>query len=158
MPDGMDLRCSAIVVRQGAILLIHRTSGTDHWTLPGGTPRPGESMGACARREVREETSLNVDPARVAFVLEVVGPGAGPRTVDIVFSADDPAPDQLPEEREPGLVPVFVPADRIRELDLRPPLAGHIRRMLGQRRELRGELYAPYLANLWRPARGPVSG
>jgi 8-oxo-dGTP diphosphatase len=74
-----------------------------------------------------------------------------------VFSAGDPAPDQLPEEREPGLVPVFVPVDRIRELDLRPPLAGHVRRMLSQRRELRGELYAPYLANLWRPARGPAS-
>ncbi len=156
MPDGIELRCSAIVVRQGAILLIHRTNGRDTWALPGGTPRPGESMAACARREVREETGLNVDPARVAFVLEVVGPDAGLRTVDIVFSADDPAPDQSPEEREPGLAPVFVPARAIHELDLRPPLAGHLRRMLSQRGELRGELYAPYLANLWRPARGPV--
>lgn len=88
-----------------------------------------------------------------AFVLEVVGPEARPRTVDIVFSADDPAPEKLPEEREPGLFPAFVAADTIHELDLRPPLAGHLRRMLSQRGELRGELYAPYLANLWRPAR-----
>jgi 8-oxo-dGTP pyrophosphatase MutT (NUDIX family) len=151
MPDGIELRCSAIVVRRQAVLLVHRTNGgTDDWVLPGGTPRPGESMAACARREVREETGLHVDPDRVAFVLEVVGPDAGPRTVDIVFSASDPVPGQQPEEREPGLVPVFVPGDGIHELDLRPPLAGHLRGMLGQRREL----YAPYLANLWRPPSG----
>jgi 8-oxo-dGTP diphosphatase len=157
MPDGIQLRCSAIIVRRHAILLIHRTKdGADTWVLPGGTPQPGESMAGCARREVREEAGLHVDPARVAFVLEVVGPGAGPRTVDIVFSADDPAPDQQPQEREPGLAPAFVPAGDIRELDMRPPLAGHLRRMLAQREEPRGELYAPYLANLWRPGRGAV--
>ncbi len=82
MPGGIDLRCSAIVVRQQAVLLIHRTyDGAEDWVLPGGTPSAGESTAACARREVREETGLRVDPARVAFVLEVVGPGPGPRTL-----------------------------------------------------------------------------
>ena len=148
-PDGIELRCSAIVIRNRSVLLLHRAQSSDDWVLPGGTPRPGESMAACARREVREETGLQVDPRRVAFVLEVVGPDSGPRTVDIVFSAVHPAADQRPVERERGLTPVFVPVDRIQTLDLRPPLAGHLRRLLGQR----GGLYAPYLANLWRPGR-----
>jgi 8-oxo-dGTP diphosphatase len=153
MPDGIELRCSAIVVRRRTVLLVHRTSsGAGDWVLPGGTPRPGESMAACARREVREETGLHVNPDRVAFVLEVVGPDAGPRTVDIVFSATDPAPGREPEERESGLEPAFAPVDGLHELDLRPPLAGHLRAMFSRR----GELYAPYLANLWRPARGPA--
>ena len=151
MPDGIELRCSAVVVRKQAVLLVHRASnGADDWVLPGGTPRPGESMAACARREVREETGLDVSPDRVAFVLEVVGPDSGPRTVDIVFSAADSTPGRQPEQHEHGLAPVFVPVDEIRDLDLRPPLAGHLSAMLGRR----GELYAPYLANLWRPARG----
>jgi 8-oxo-dGTP diphosphatase len=151
MPDGVELRCSAIVVRKRTVLLVHRVgNGANDWVLPGGTPRPGESMAACARREVREETGLYVDPDKVAFVLEAGGPDSGRRTVDIVFSAADPAPDQMPEQRERGLAPVFVPVDRIQELDLRPPVAGHLRAMLDRRREL----YAPYLANLWRPARG----
>lgn len=159
-PDGIELRCSAIVVRNRSVLLLHRAHGrADDWVLPGGTPRPGESMAACARREVREETGLHVDPDRVAFVLEVVGPEPGPRTVDIVFSAVPSVSDQLPAECEPGLRPVFVPVDRIQTLDLRPPLAGHLRRMLSHR----GGLYAPYLANLWRPGRadhrrGPSPG
>jgi 8-oxo-dGTP diphosphatase len=153
VPDGIELRCSAIIVRQRSVLLIHRSyAGADDWVLPGGTPRASESMAACARREVLEETGLHVDPARVAFVLEVLGPDPGPRTVDIVFSAADSAPALQPEEREPGLEPVFVPVDEINLLDLRPPLAGHLRSMLGRR----GQLYAPYLANMWRPARAEV--
>jgi len=153
MPDGIDLRCSAIVIRQRTVLLVQRAGGpAGDWVLPGGTPRPGESMAACARREVREETGLHVNPDRVAFVLEVVGPDAERRTVDIVFAATEPVPGRQPEECESGLAPAFVPVDDLHELDLRPPLAGHLRAMLGRR----GELYAPYLANLWRPARGPV--
>lgn len=150
--DGIQLRCSAIVIRQQAVLLIHRTyDSSNDWVLPGGTPRPGEGMAACARREVREETGLSVDPARVAFVLEVVGPASGPRTLDIVFHAAESAPNVQPQIREPDMEPLFVPVSRINELDLRPPLAGHLRGMLRQGRER----YAPYLANLWRPASRP---
>jgi len=154
IPDGIELRCSAVVVRQQTVLLVHRARGTeDDWVLPGGTPREAESMAACARREVLEETGLHVDPSRVAFVLEVLGPEGGPRTVDIVFAATDAGPDMRPEQQEPNLIPAFVPVDEISGLDMRPPLAGHLRAMLGQRGR-----YAPYLANLWRPARSGPSG
>jgi 8-oxo-dGTP diphosphatase len=155
IPDGIEFRCSAVVVRQQTVLLVHRVRGAeDDWVLPGGTPRSSESMAACARREVLEETGLHVDPTRVAFVLEVLGPDGGPRTVDIVFRAIGSAGEE-PESQEPGLCPAFVPVEQISALDLRPPLAGHLRGMLGQRRPL----YAPYLANMWRPARsGPCAG
>jgi 8-oxo-dGTP diphosphatase len=90
---------------------------------------------------------LHVDPSGVAFVLEVLGPDGGPRTVDIVFAAADTPDREPPRQHEPGLEPAFVPAGELQQLDLRPPLAGHLRAMLAQR----GRLYAPYLANLWRP-------
>jgi len=156
IPDGIEVRCSAVVVRQQTVLLVHRARGAeDDWVLPGGTPHAAESMAACARREVLEETGLHVDPSRVAFVLEVLGPDGGARTVDIVFAATEAAPGIRPEQQEPGLTPAFVPVDEISGIDLRPPLAGHLRGMLGHR----GRLYAPYLANLWRPASsGPAAG
>lgn len=83
-----SLRCSAIVVRNQAVLLVHRVwDGGDDWVLPGGTPRPGESMAACARREVREETGIQAEPTGVAFVLEAAEPASRLRTVDLVFMA-----------------------------------------------------------------------
>jgi 8-oxo-dGTP diphosphatase len=154
MPDGIDLRCSTILFRDESVLLIHRTyGGADDWVLPGGTPREGESMAACARRELSEETGITADPARVAFVLEAVEPGPGRRTVDLVFLASGPASGQLPERREAGLEPRFVPLAQLHELDLRPPVAGHLRGM-----RARGVPSAPYLGNLWRPDRGAKAG
>jgi 8-oxo-dGTP pyrophosphatase MutT (NUDIX family) len=79
-PGSTDVRCSTVVFRDDALLLIHRVrDGADDWTLPGGTPRPGESMAACARRETLEETGLTVEPARVALVLEALKPGSARR-------------------------------------------------------------------------------
>jgi 8-oxo-dGTP diphosphatase len=147
MPDGIDLRCSTILLRDESVLLVHRThDGADDWVLPGGTPRLGESMAACARRELSEETGITADPARVAFVLEAVEPGSGRRTVDLVFIARGPASGQQPEHREAGLEPQFVPLARLPGLDLRPPVAGYLRGM-----RARGVPSAPYLGNLWRP-------
>jgi 8-oxo-dGTP diphosphatase len=106
--DSIDVRCSAIVFRDDAVLLVHRSrNGTDNWVLPGGTPHPGESMAACARRETMEETGLPVDPARIAFVLEALGPGSTLRTVDLVFLATADGHGE-PEPREPDLEARFV--------------------------------------------------
>ena len=147
--NGVDVRCSAIVFRRGAVLLIRRTrDGTGIWTLPGGTPREGESMAACARRELFEETGLSADPSRVAFVLEAAAPGGSRRRLDIVFLATGLEPGAEPQAREPGVEPHFVPVDQLNELTLLPPVAGHLRGLLHQ-----GVYrYAPYLGNLWRPA------
>jgi 8-oxo-dGTP pyrophosphatase MutT (NUDIX family) len=144
----VDLRCSAIVFRQQSVLLVHRTvDGNDDWVLPGGSPRPGESMAACARRELREETGIAAEPARVAFVLEAMAPGNGTRTLDLVFIAAEHGSRTAPECCEPGLEPQFVPLDGLRGRTLRPPLAGHLSGLHSRRPPS-----APYLGNMWRPA------
>jgi len=147
MPADVDLRCSVIVFRGGAVLLVRRDRAGD-WVLPGGTPRPGESMAACARREALEETGLAVDPARVAFIAETLGPESLRRAVDLVFLAGPDVRGE-PVPQEPGLDTRFVPLDALPGLDLRPPLAGHLRGLYA-----RGtEPTAAYLGNLWRPQR-----
>jgi 8-oxo-dGTP diphosphatase len=145
--NSIDVRCSAIVFRDDTVLLVHRRrDGTDDWVLPGGTPRPGESMAACARRETLEETGLSVDPARVAFVLEALGPGSTRRTVDLVFLATAAGHGE-PEPGEADTEALFVPLSRLPGLDVRPPLAGHLRAL--HTRD--NEATAAYLGNLWRP-------
>ncbi|MDQ2873648.1 MAG: NUDIX hydrolase [Actinomycetota bacterium] len=145
--ENIELRCSAVLFRQRTILLVRRRSvEADDWVLPGGTPRPGESMVACARREVREETGISAEPSGVAFVLEASDRESGLHTVDLVFVATEHGARNAPAPREPGLEPHFVPLDELGRLDLRPPLCGHLRSLFS-----RGLPYAPYLGNLWRP-------
>ena len=149
-PAGADVRCSAVVFHGEEVLLVGRVrDGGNDWVLPGGTPRPGESMAACARRETLEETGLAVEPARIAFVLESQGPRSGLHTVDLVFLATASVPGQEPRSSEPDLTARFVPIGLLPHLDLRPPMAGHLRG-LHARRTVRT---AAYLGNLWRPRR-----
>ena len=76
-----------------------------------------------------------------------------PDGIEFVFAASEAGPAMPPQTLEPGLEPVFVPVSRIQELDSGPPLAGHLRGLLGPGRDR----YAPYLANLWHPAGRPAT-
>ena len=140
----VELRCAVAVVRGDAVLLLHRPDHGD-WVLPGGRPRQHESMGSCARREIREETGLDVHPSRCALVLEVNDPVARRRVVELVFAADE-FDASAPVRGEPGRTPVWMRWDELKNVTLRPPIAGFLPE-LAQRR---GE-YARYLGNMWRP-------
>jgi 8-oxo-dGTP diphosphatase len=146
--EPVNLRCSVLVFRGSTVLLCQRNNhvGTE-WILPGGTPRRGESAGACALREAREETGIEIDPTRIAFVLDATNARAGHHLIEIVFLAREIDSATEPQSREPGLVPQFIPVNRLAELDLRPPIGGHIAGFHGWT----SERTAAYLGNLWRP-------
>src|SRR5262245_13156533 len=48
-----------VVIYEGRVLLLLNERG--EWDLPGGRPDPGEDHRAALRREVREETGLEVE-------------------------------------------------------------------------------------------------
>jgi len=55
----------ALVFRNRRVLVTERPAGTHlagSWELPGGKLAPGESVEACAVREVREETAIDIRP------------------------------------------------------------------------------------------------
>jgi 8-oxo-dGTP diphosphatase len=141
------LRCSALVLRNGSVLLVHRTNAsTDDWVLPGGNPRRGESLAECVRREVQEETGLRIDAWRVAFVLEATEPVTLQTTVDVVFAATEPFLNGRPSAPESGLNPQFVPLDRLPGYRLRPSIAEEIHHFSATGQTNAGA----YLGNLWR--------
>ncbi|MHB1737944.1 MAG: NUDIX domain-containing protein [Actinomycetes bacterium] len=149
---GVRLRVSVAVVRGQELLVVRRErSGQVTWVLPGGDPRPGEGIAACARREVVEETGLDVHPARIAFASETIDPTRHERTVELVFLAMVARGSGDPEPVEDGMRPCFVGLDTLGSLDLRPPIAGYLRGLRGS--GLRGSglsRTAPFLGNLWR--------
>jgi ADP-ribose pyrophosphatase YjhB (NUDIX family) len=68
---------SGLIVRDGKVLLVRRGKEPyrDHWSLPGGGVEPGETIRETVRREVLEETGLEVTVGLVAgYREEILGP------------------------------------------------------------------------------------
>jgi 8-oxo-dGTP diphosphatase len=57
--SDLPFSVKGVVIHDGCVLLLLNERG--EWDLPGGRPDPGEDHGAALRREVREETGLEVE-------------------------------------------------------------------------------------------------
>ena len=68
MQRPMLIGVRALIVRDGAVLLIRHRSGEYPWALPGGGVERNERLDEAARREAREETGA---PVRVEQLLGV---------------------------------------------------------------------------------------
>ncbi|HVX65617.1 MAG TPA: NUDIX hydrolase [Bryobacteraceae bacterium] len=75
-PERPILGVGAIVEQGGRVLLVERGHEPQKgvWSLPGGVVEAGESLRDAVRREVREETGLDVEPVSVAEVFERIMP------------------------------------------------------------------------------------
>jgi 8-oxo-dGTP diphosphatase len=84
--DKPQIAVGAIVVRDGSLLMVRRgrEPGRGLWSLPGGRVEVGEYLHDAVRREVKEETGLEVEPAALVGILEVVG---DPHYVILDFAA-----------------------------------------------------------------------
>jgi 8-oxo-dGTP diphosphatase len=74
---------AAVVLDDGGRALVIRRRDTAAWQLPGGVLELDESIDAGLRREVREETGLDVEPERLTGVYKNLKLGV----VALVFRA-----------------------------------------------------------------------
>lgn len=137
------LRCSVVLFFNDRVLLVRRRD-RDDWALPGGTPRPGEDLLACARRELQEEADILIDPGTCAFIVETVRPYSQ-RLLDLVFLSPT-RPAGIPRSREDGLSPALVPLNEISGKNLHPPVARHLRELHDRRN---GMIVTEYLRCEW---------
>jgi 8-oxo-dGTP diphosphatase len=120
----------------GGIVLVRRKRPPPGWALPGGFVEAGESAAAAARRELREETGLDVELAELFHVY--ADPARDPRgpTLSVVFigrargtptGADDAAEarvfplDALPAPLAFDHALILADYRRYRTEGLRPP-------------------------------------
>jgi ADP-ribose pyrophosphatase YjhB (NUDIX family) len=80
-PDVRRVFASVAILDDRRVLLVREAEPPGCWNLPGGGLERGEAPLDAARRELREETGLEVMPD------ELVGVYAGPRWVRFVFAA-----------------------------------------------------------------------
>ena len=70
---------AAVVWHEDRVLLVRRGKepGLGLWSIPGGAVRLGERLEDAVRRELREETGLDVRPVRIIHVVERILPEQG---------------------------------------------------------------------------------
>ena len=73
-PERPFLAVSAAIVRDGKVLVVRRARPPAHglYTLPGGVVEAGETLEEAVTREVREETSLGIEPRALAGFRETI--------------------------------------------------------------------------------------
>jgi 8-oxo-dGTP diphosphatase len=146
-PD-VTIRCSVAVwgPNRDSLLLVRRDGRPSSYALPGGTPEPGEGLVACARREVVEETGLQVMPTRCLLLAESLD-NQGRLCLDVVLDADGRHASGEVQAGENHLRPVWVGVRDLGGIALVPPIAGHLR---GLARSAVPDSI-PLMGNLWRP-------
>ena len=73
-PDAPVVGVGGVVIRNGEVLLVRRAfpPRQGEWSLPGGRLELGESLVDAARREVREETGIEVEVGPLVDVFDRV--------------------------------------------------------------------------------------
>jgi len=133
------LGVGAVVFRDGKVLLIERGREPlkGWWTLPGGLVETGERLECAVRREILEETGLEVRPSEVVAIFERIMPDIEGRTEfhyvivdylcelkggtlkadsDVAGAAWVPLDRLSSYKMAPGTPPVIEKARRMREL------------------------------------------
>jgi len=72
------LGVGGLIIENDRILLVERGNAPleGYWSLPGGAVETGERLEAALRREIREETGLEVDVLSVVEIFERIMPDA----------------------------------------------------------------------------------
>jgi 8-oxo-dGTP diphosphatase len=112
------LAVGAIVIRDDALLMVRRGREPNKglWTIPGGRVEAGEYLSDALRREVREETGIEIDVGDLLGVLERKG---DVHYVILDFLAQ-PLDDATPAAADDAAEARWVPLTDVAKLDCTP--------------------------------------
>jgi len=106
IPNAPRLAVRAVIVEQGKLLLVNAwpRGKSDLLCAPGGGVEPHASLPDNLRREVREETGLEIAVGAVCLVNEFHDPARGFHQVDVYFRAEIVAGALDPDWQDPEAI------------------------------------------------------
>lgn len=140
------VRAAVALVEDERVLLVrHRKGERTYWLLPGGGVEYGEPAREAARREVLEETGLEVRIGPLLLVSETVPPDRSRHLIHLVFEATRSG-GELQVGEDPRVDEVcYVPIQELEGLIFHPPFAPQLRGALEGRFDGRDR----FLGSLW---------
>ena len=126
------IRVAALIVIDGRVLLVrHRRGNRRYFLLPGGGVEHRETLADALKREVLEEVGLDIEVGDPVLLSDTVDPASPAHRVHIVFAATVLAGVPHAPENDPRVEDVaFATPSELDGLDLRPPIASAIRKVL----------------------------
>jgi len=73
MNNKTVIRCRAIILHEGKLLVVKHSVENTYYALPGGHLEWGEDMKECMSRELEEELGIKGDVGRLFYVNNFVG-------------------------------------------------------------------------------------
>lgn len=129
-PRQPRVRVAVVITKDDSILLVqHRKGAQRYWLLPGGGLDFGETIAEAARRELWEETGLDIKIGGYLYLSEAIAPDGTRHMVQVTLKAElvDEAPFVIPDGDVIESVE-WVPVSALAGLDLRPAMAGPLMR------------------------------
>jgi ADP-ribose pyrophosphatase YjhB (NUDIX family) len=148
-----------VLEHEGRVLfVVHEKDEIRYHLLPGGGVEHGESLAETVAREFHEECGIDVTVEEPLLLADSIAPDLHRHVVNVVFkvkaTGGDPDAIAWPDHGDPTDPRVvgheWVLVDDLETLDLRPPVAVELRRIL----RAAGPVCARYVGSPWTPGRG----
>ena len=82
--EAIKVRVATVIEKDDKFLCVKLVQGSrEFWILPGGTLEYGESLTECLIRELKEETHLDIEPQKIIYMRDLIGPGS--HSIEIFF-------------------------------------------------------------------------
>ena len=66
--NNIKIRCRALILNEGKLLVVKHTIDDNYYALPGGKLEKGENPQECIIREIQEELGVTIQNPKLAYI------------------------------------------------------------------------------------------